>query len=41
VILNNFNWGSLITNYDAGNFGQINSIAGDRRISEVAVEYGF
>jgi hypothetical protein len=40
-LLNNFNWGSPITNYDAGNFGQINSIAGDMRIMQFAVKYGF
>jgi hypothetical protein len=40
-LLNNFNWGNPITNYDSGTFGQINTIGGDPRIMQFGVKYGF
>jgi hypothetical protein len=40
-VLNNFNWGDPVTNLDAGNFGQINSQAGDPRIMQFGIKYGF
>jgi hypothetical protein len=40
-LFNNFNWGTPIVNYDAGNFGQIISTAGDMRILQFGVKYGF
>jgi hypothetical protein len=40
-LLNNFNWGDPITNLDAGNFGQINTQAGDPRIMQFGLKYGF
>jgi hypothetical protein len=40
-LLNNFNWGNPITNYDSGSFGQINSIGGDPRIIQFGLKYAF
>jgi hypothetical protein len=40
-LLNNFNWGSPITNFSSGNFGRIQSQAGDSRIMQFGVKYGF
>jgi hypothetical protein len=40
-LFNNFNWGNPITNYDSGAFGRINSLAGDPRIMQFGVKYGF
>ena len=40
-LLNNFNWGDPVTNLDAGNFGQIISQAGDPRIMQFGIKYGF
>jgi hypothetical protein len=40
-LLNTFNLGAPITNYDVGNFGQINTMSGDPRIIQLAVKYAF
>jgi hypothetical protein len=40
-LLNNFNWGNPISNYDSGSFGQINSLGGDPRILQFGIKYGF
>ncbi len=40
-LFNNFNWGSPVTNFDAGTFGRITSSAGDPRIMQFGIKYGF
>jgi hypothetical protein len=40
-VFNNFNWGNPITNFRSGNFGRIQSMAGDPRILQFVVKYGF
>ena len=40
-LLNHFNWGDPATNLDAGTFGRITTQAGDSRIMQFAVKYGF
>jgi hypothetical protein len=40
-LLNNFNWGNPITNFSSGNFGRIQSQAGDSRILQFGVKYAF
>ena len=40
-LLNHFNWGDPATNLDAGTFGQITTQAGNSRIMQFAVKYGF
>ena len=40
-LFNNFNWGNPVTNFDAGTFGRITSSAGDPRIMQFGVKYGF
>jgi outer membrane receptor protein involved in Fe transport len=40
-LLNHFNWGDPSTNLDAGTFGRITSQAGNSRIMQFAVKYGF
>ena len=40
-LFNNFNWGNPAVNYDAGTFGQVTSMAGDPRILQFGVKYGF
>jgi hypothetical protein len=40
-LLNNFNWGNPNTNFSSGLFGRIQSIAGDMRILQFGVKYGF
>ena len=40
-LLNNFNWGNPTTNFSSGNFGRIQSQAGDSRIMQFGVKYGF
>ena len=40
-LLNNFNWGNPQTNYDQGTFGRITSMAGDPRIMQFGVKFGF
>ena len=40
-LLNNFNWGDPVINYDVGTFGQITTMAGAPRIIQFGVKYGF
>jgi len=40
-LFNNFNWGNPITNFRSGNFGRIQSMAGDPRILQFVFKYGF
>jgi hypothetical protein len=40
-LFNNFNWGNPATNVDAGTFGRITTQAGDPRIMQFGVKYGF
>jgi hypothetical protein len=40
-LLNNFNWGNPGTNFNAATFGRITTIAGDPRIMQFGVKYGF
>ena len=40
-LLNDFNWGVPTTNLSSGNFGRIQTQAGDSRILQFGVRYGF
>jgi hypothetical protein len=40
-LLNNFNWGTPVTNFNSGTFGRITTQEGDPRILQFAVKYGF
>jgi hypothetical protein len=40
-LLNHVNWGNPATNLDAGTFGRITTQAGDSRVLQFAVKYGF
>ena len=40
-LLNNFNWGNPNLNFTAGAFGRITTLAGDPRIMQFGVKYGF
>ena len=40
-LLNNFNWGNPNVNFSSGLFGRIQSTAGDMRIMQFGVKYGF
>ena len=40
-LLNNFNWGSPTTSLSSGNFGRIQSQAGDPRIMQFGAKYAF
>jgi hypothetical protein len=40
-LLNNFNWGTPVTNFDSGSFGRITRMSGSPRILQFGVKYGF
>ena len=40
-LLNNFNWGNPVTTLDTPTFGQIQTQAGDPRILQFGIKYGF
>ena len=40
-LFNKFNWGNPVTNFDAGTFGRITASAGDPRIMQFGIKYGF
>jgi hypothetical protein len=40
-LLNTFNWGNPNVNFSSGNFGRIQSQAGDPRIMQFGIKYGF
>ena len=40
-LFNNFNWGNPSTNFNAATFGRIQSQAGDPRIMQFGIKYGF
>jgi len=40
-VFNNFNWGNPTTNFSSGNFGRIQSQAGDPRIMQFGIKFGF
>jgi hypothetical protein len=40
-LFNTFNWGNPTTNFRAGNFGRIQSMAGDPRILQFGIKYAF
>jgi len=40
-LLNNFNWGNPVSNYDQATFGKVQSIAGSPRIMQFAVKFAF
>jgi hypothetical protein len=40
-LLNHFNWGNPTVNFDAANFGRIQTQAGSPRVLQFGVKYGF
>jgi hypothetical protein len=40
-LLNHFNWGNPTVNFDAANFGRIQTQAGNSRILQFGIKYGF
>jgi hypothetical protein len=40
-LFNTFNWGNPTTNLSSGNFGRIQTMAGDPRILQFGIKYGF
>jgi len=40
-LLNHFNWGPPVTNFNSSNFGRITSQVGDPRILQFGIKYDF
>ena len=40
-VLNTFNWGNPVTNFNSGAFGRITSMTGSPRIMQFGIKYGF
>ena len=40
-VLNHFNWGNPVTNFNSGQFGRITTLAGTMRIMQFGVKYDF
>ena len=40
-LLNHFNWGLPVVNFDSGTFGRIQSAGGDPRVLQFGIKYGF
>jgi hypothetical protein len=40
-LLNTFNWGDPVTNFNSGTFGRITTQAGAPRIIQMGVKYAF
>jgi hypothetical protein len=40
-LLNHFNWGNPLTNFNAGTFGRITTQAGAPRIMQFGIKYDF
>jgi hypothetical protein len=40
-LLNNFNWGNPILNLSAPTFGRVTTMAGEPRIVQFGIKYGF
>lgn len=40
-LLNHFNWGDPTVNFDAANFGRIQTQAGTPRVLQFGIKYGF
>ena len=40
-VLNTFNWGNPVTNFNSGAFGRITSMTGSPRIIQFGIKYGF
>ena len=40
-LLNTFNWGNPVTNFNSGAFGRITSMTGAPRIMQFGIKYGF
>ena len=40
-LLNHFNWGNPSANFNSGQFGRITSMAGEPRIFQFGIKYGF
>lgn len=40
-LVNSFNWGNPQTNFNSGQFGRITDQAGNPRIMQFGIKYGF
>ena len=40
-LLNRFNWGNPATNFNAGTFGRVTTMAGEPRIIQFGIKYDF